>query len=224
MISPSDLVKVSWLVWRALVLAVRHEGFLIAAGVHLAMLTAFVLIWGDGVPVWRGETVLAQFVRLDTGLLVAILPWVAIRCSPDAGPNGLTHLAVATACRPSWIVGAGAAGTCGALLMLVSSGLPLFVLAQQISGQPASMVLRAFLPVTALAVVVAAIAGTASMFLSGRLSSWIAATVATIVVVSTTSTTVSGVTAMIAVAALVSIVMTASADRRLRYLTETEQV
>lgn len=213
-----------WLIWRALVLAVRHEGFLIATAVHLAALTAFVLIWGDGVPVWRGEPVLTQFVRFDTALLAAILPWVAIRCSPDAGPNGLTHLAVATACRPSSIVAARAAGTSGALLMLVSSGLPLFVLAQQISGLPASMVLRALLPMAALAVVVAAFAGAASVFLSGRLSSWIASTVATIVVVNTTSTTIPGVTAMVAVAALASIVMTTSADRRLRYLTETEQV
>lgn len=211
-----------WLAWRNLVLIVRHQGFLIATALHLAALALFVLIWGDGVPVWRDDPVLVQFLRLDLGLLAVILPWVAIRCSPDESHDALVELATATASRPSRIIAARTAGICAALLTLVLSALPMFVLAQQISALPVVMVVRALVPVAALAILVAVIAVAANVFLAGRLSSWLVATLATIVTVSATATTARGVTSMLAVAAVVAVVMTVSADRRLRYLSEAE--
>jgi hypothetical protein len=215
---------VTWLAWRALVLIVRHEGFLIATALHLTVLSVFVLVWGDGVPVWRDDPVLAQLLRVDMVLLAMILPWVAIRCSPDEGPNGLAQLAATTACRPSRMVVAKAAGTGAALLILALSALPMFVLSQQISALPAAMVLRALLPVVALAGVVAALAVVANVFLESRFSSWIVVMVATVVTVSLVPTTVKGAAEMLAVGALATIIMTTAADRRLRYLSESDQV
>jgi hypothetical protein len=214
---------VTWLAWRALVLIVRHEGFLIATALHLTVLAAFVLVWGGGVPVWRDDPVLTQFLRVDMVLLAMILPWVAIRCSPDEGPNSLAQLAATTACRPSRIVVAKAAGTAAALMIIALSALPMFVLTQQISALPASMVWQALLPVVALAGMVAALAVVANVCLESRFSSWIVVTVATVVTVSLVPTTVK-VAEMLAVVALATIIMTTAADRRLRYLSESEQV
>ena len=212
-----------WLAWRNLVLIVRHDGFLIATALHLVALTSFVLIWGDGVPVWRDDSVLVQFSRLDLALLAVILPWVAIRCSPDAGHDSLVQLSAVTACRPARIIAARTAGVGCALVTMVLSALPMFVMAQQISALPASMVWRALLPSVTLAVLVAVIATAANVFLRGRLSSWLAATVATVVIVSATSSAARG-SGILAIAAVVAVLLVLSADRRLRYLSEFEHV
>ena len=211
-----------WLVWRNLVLIVRHQGFLIATVLHVSALAAFVVIWGDGVPIWREDSVLLQFVRLDLALLAVILPWVAIRCSPDESHDSLAQLAVTTASRPSRIVAARATGICCALLLLIATALPMLVLAQQISALPSSIVLRALFPVAALAVLVAVIATVVNVFLGGRLSSWLAATGATVVTVSIVSTTARGVMGMLTVAAVIAVLVAMSADRRLRYLSEAQ--
>src|SRR5262249_46289109 len=155
-------------------------------------------------------------------LLAIVLPWVATRCSPDEGPNGLTQLAVLTACRPSRIVVATAAGTGSALLILALCALPMFVLVQQMSALPAAMMLRAVLPVVALAGMVAALAVVANVYLERRFSSWIVVTVATVVTVTLVPATVAGVVEMLGVGALATIIMTTAADRRLRYLSESE--
>lgn len=211
-----------WLIWRNLVLIVRHEGFLIATTLHVAALASFVLIWGDGVPIWRGDSALVQVVRLDLALLAVILPWVAIRCSPDDSRDSLAQLAAATASRPSRIIAARTAGIGAALLILVVSALPMLVLAQQISALPASMVWRALAPVAALAILVAVVAGAVNMFLAGRLSSWLVATAATIIAVSAASTTARGAASMLVLATLVAGVLAISAERRLRYVSEAE--
>jgi hypothetical protein len=213
-----------WLVWRNIVLIVRHDGFLIATAVHLVALTSFVLIWGDGVPIWRDDPVLVQFSRLDLVLLAVILPWVAIRCSPDAGHDSLVQLSAATACSPARIIVARTAGVGCALVTLVLSALPMFVMAQQISALPASMVWRALVPALTLAVLVAVIATAANVFLRGRLSSWLVATAATVVIVSATPTAARGVSGILAIAAVVAVLLVMSADRRLRYLSEFEHV
>ena len=213
-----------WLIWRNLVLIVRHEGFLIATTVHLVVLTSFVLIWGDGLPVWRDDPVLVQLLRLDLALLAVILPWVAIRCSPDEGHDGLVQLSAVTARRPSRIIAARTAGVGCALVTLVLSATPMFVFAQQVSALPASMVLRALLPAVALAVLVAVIATAVSVFLGGRLSSWLAATVTTVLTVSAASSATQSVAGMLGVAGVVAVVLAMSADRRLRYLSEYEPV
>jgi hypothetical protein len=213
-----------WLAWRALMSIVRHEGFLIATALHLAVLATFVLVWGEGIPVWRDDPVLTQFLRIDMAMLAVILPWVAIRCGPDQGRSALTRVAARTACSPSRLVAAEAAGIGGALLLLALSALPIFVLTQQISAVPASMVLRALLPVVALAIVVAAMAVAASVYLESRFSSWIVVTAATLVSVGLVSTTAQGVASMLVVGGLAAIIMMTSAERRLRYLGESEQV
>jgi hypothetical protein len=209
-----------WLVWRHLVLILRHQGFVIATTLHLAAVAYFVVIWGDGVPVWRDDPVLVQLSRLEVGLLAVILPWVAIRCSPDESHNALVQLATATARRPLPVVVARTVGTACALLTLTSSALPMFVFAQQLSALPVWMVIPSLVPVAALAVLVAVLAAAASVFLGSRLLSWLVTTMAT---VSAASISMRGATGMLAVAAVIVLFVLMSADRRLRYLSEAGQ-
>jgi len=211
-----------WLMWRDLAVVVRHGGFLAATAAHLAVLTAFVLIWGDGVPVLREYTVLEQLTRLDLALLSVMLPWVALRCSLDEGRNGFVRLAAATARKPSSVIVARTGGLGGALVTVALSALPLFVLGQQISAVSVSSLASAMAPLIAISVLAAVIATGAKVLVRGRLSSWLAATAATVIAAGA-SPIEGGVLRNLVLAIAVAGVLAMYVDRRLRYLSESPE-
>ena len=69
-----------WLIWRELIIIGRTPSFWVAAAVYVSVLTLFVLIWGDGVPIVGAGPVWDQFSAVQLSVLLALLPWTATRC------------------------------------------------------------------------------------------------------------------------------------------------
>jgi hypothetical protein len=203
--------------WRELSSILREPRFLAVMAARLAVLGAFVLVWGDGIPVLRGYTVLEQMMMIDVALLSAALPWIAVRCSPDSCPNDLVVVSVAASSPPWQVLAARIAGGGAALLACVLSALPLVVLAQQISAAPVSATIGALAPSLATPILAATTASLAMLLVRDRLLVWLVATALTVLGAGANVLPQSGlrllVTAVVALGLLVLL-----AERRLKYL------
>lgn len=107
-----------------------------AAGVHVAVLAAFVAAWGDGtgVPVWSSWSFYTQLRALELAILVVLLPWTSARVLPAADAGARVALSGLTGAPPSWLLLTRAAGGFCAVAMVSLAPLPVAVLAQRLSG------------------------------------------------------------------------------------------
>jgi len=159
----------------------RDVPVLVAALLNAAVLTGFVLLWGDGagVPNLAGQDFHEQGQLVELGLLTLILPWAAVRCmAPERGAD-LVLLSAMTALRPSVVMTARLVGLTGGLLMIVAAGVPATLVMLRMAALDAShlpQTLTAPLVVTACAAAWGAWAGHR---VPGRVAAWCAAGVLT---------------------------------------------
>lgn len=165
------------LAWRDATIIVRTPGYWAAVGTYALLLGLFVLIWGGGLPVLAGSA-LDQIAVIQLGALVALLPWTAIRCS-DTSTDEVRLLATVTASPPSLIVGVRCVVTALSLCALVCMGLPVMVMAQQISAAPAGRIAAAVAPALGMCALVAILAVSSALMVPSRLGGWVLATAAT---------------------------------------------
>ena len=85
------------LAWRQVVAAVRLPAVWIATAVQVAVLTLYIVVWGDGIPLVGARPPFEQFATAQTVLLLLVLPWVAARCLATAHRDTVSKLAVLTA-------------------------------------------------------------------------------------------------------------------------------
>ncbi len=140
--------------------ALGQPALLASAAVHAAVLSWFVLTWGDGVgvPNLLPLSFQGQLARVDTVLLLALLPWTAIRCLPPERGNDLVLLTLVAGVPPSRLMVFRAAALFIAGLLLVLSGLPTIRLASAMDALgPGAVARGAALPV-ALAAAAAGLA------------------------------------------------------------------
>jgi hypothetical protein len=128
----------------ALVLA-RRPASSAALAVHAGLLLAFLWLWegGRGVTLFGARTAFDRLRLVECALLGAILPWLAARALADERRNELVRLAVLAGRRPPGVAAAKLAATFLALALVVLSGLPPLLLAQQMSALPLGRVLAA---------------------------------------------------------------------------------
>ena len=207
-------------------IGMRTRAFAVALGAHAALLGAFVVLWSGGVPLLPGTNLYEQLRLIDGLFLLAVLPWVASRCGGDERGNQLVMLSALAATPPSCILLARFAGRAIVGLVVALAGLPLMVVAQQISAVPAPRVLFDTVPLVALAV----LASAASLFWSVQSRSvilaWTAATASTVFVVFITTSALPGnaaLGALVVLAALAAGSSAARANTSLRYLSEQER-
>jgi hypothetical protein len=167
-----------WLIWRETVVALRTKALWAAIGGHAAVLSAFVIVWGDGVPVFADRSVFEQFGAVEGFVLTLLLPWVAARCL-GGDSRDLAKLALMTAARPSRVIVARCIAGAVVLGAVVASAWPLAAVALQISARPLGQLLR-ILPGLAIVCSFVAVVTTACMLTSGsRLAGWLLATLVT---------------------------------------------
>jgi hypothetical protein len=205
------------LVRREAIAIARTSGFWTATVFHATVLTAFVAVWGNGLPIHGGGTVFEQLLALEAVLLSIVLSWAAIRCSVPEPRDRLVAVAVATGSTPSGIVLAKCLTLALALAAIVASGLPLLMTARQVPGLTLAEATAAVWPLAALAPFAAALAVSAALALDSRLLGWLAAAAAC--VVATAIVPLSSVTAPIYLGAAVGLTWLAArhADAHLRY-------
>ena len=107
-----------------------------AAGLHVAVLAAFVAAWGDGVgvPLWPSWSFYTQLRVVEVCLLAVLLPWTAARGLPTGEALSRVRLSGLTGAPPSWLLLARAAGTLSATALVSLAPVPVAVLAQRMSG------------------------------------------------------------------------------------------
>jgi hypothetical protein len=203
-----------WLIWRELLVVTRTAGFWQATAVYLLVLAAYVVTWGDGIPVVNAASPLQQFITVQGMLLLVVLPWTAARCG-TTHRSDVTLIASLAAIKPSQVVLARCAALAGALFMLAASALPLMVVMQQLTASAFADVVSTFPALGALSVFTATLISAALLVFADPLRAWMAATAVTLAVGQAIAL---NVPAWLAAGLLLGIVSTVTADRRLTYL------
>jgi hypothetical protein len=191
---------------RAATAIIRKPAFWVAAAGHVAVLAAFLLVWGDGMPSLSG-TVLHQMMTVQAITLAVLLPWAAVRCRSLSRP-AIVRLAKLKAQPPSRLVMARAGGIAAALTGLALAGLPMLLLALQVSAAPFSAMMIPAAPVVAMIPFVAVLATWCELLIACRITGWVVTaglTVAVAVAPEPAGTMIFGIGAAIGLAALGSL-------------------
>ena len=203
-----------WLIWRELLVVTRTASFWVATAVYLLVLTAYVLTWGDGIPVVNAASPLQQFITVQSMLLLAVLPWTAARCG-TVRKSDVTLIASLAAVKPSRVALARCVALVAALSMLAASALPLMVVMQQLTASTVAAVAYAIPGFVVVAIFAATTTSAALLVFADPLRAWIAAAA---VALTAGQAIAQNVPAWLAVSLLAGIVVTVTADRRLTYL------
>jgi hypothetical protein len=163
----------------ALMLA-RRPASSAALAVHAGLLVAFLWLWegGRGVTLFGARTAFDRLRLVECALLGALLPWLAARALADERRNDLVRLALLAGRRPPGVVAAKLAATFLALALVVLSGLPLLLLAQQMSALPLGRVLAAEALLLGFAALVPSLAFASMGACREAIFGWVGATVA----------------------------------------------
>jgi hypothetical protein len=159
--------------WRELGSMGRSRAFVVSVGVHAAVLTAFLLLWGGGMPVLPGANVYEQLLVVQRALLAVLLPWIAVRCASAARGNELVVLAAATATPPSRVLLGQSAGRFAALAAVVIVGLPLAIVAQQASAIPLGHVASDLVALLGLCAAVSLMTSWSMLACRSRVAAWV---------------------------------------------------
>ena len=159
------------LIWRDLTVITRTPAFWVSAALYVAVLTAFVVVWGDGVPVVGAQSNWEQFTMAQRVLLAVLLPWTAARCSASSRRE-LVWLGAISGQRPWVLLLAKYAALAAALLALALSALPMIVLMQQIGAASTTTAALDMAPVAALALFVAGVTTAMTVVLEAPIRVW----------------------------------------------------
>ena len=208
------------LVWRALLGAARTPALWIAMGVQIAFLSLYLLVWGDGLPLVGARPVLEQFATTQWIFLGLALPWTASRSGAAWRRDEIAQLAALGAVLPSSAVAASVAALTVLLLAMAAAGLPLALLAQQISAVPAMDLWRTQLPLYALSLVAAPVTAACMLVVANRVMAWTAASAITFIMMIAVPQGLAGAAVLAALAVAAVALLVNGADRRFWYLSE----
>jgi hypothetical protein len=207
--------------WRELGAVGRSRALAVSVAVHVSVLSAFLLLWGGGMPVLPGANVYEQLLLVQRALLAVLLPWTAVRCAAAARGNQLVMLAAATATPPSRVLLGQCAGRCAALAAVVIVGLPPAIVAQQASALPIARIASDALPLLGLCAAASLVASWSMIACRSRVAAWVGAS--GFVVLITVAASGAGPAAWWMCAALLGVgvaVLAAAADSRFQYLSD----
>jgi hypothetical protein len=210
---------------RELAIMTRRTPFIAVMAVHAALLAAFLLIWGDGVPLLAGS-VYEQTRLADWILLAALLPWTAVRVAADERGDDIVRLSSVTGLAPAHLVAGKLAAAFAALWLIVLSAAPVMIRAQAMSAAPLARVLHDEAAFAVFAAMVGVVAAAWLVACRDRLARWLAAaaTTAALLVIAhvTVRTSLSAAALFAVITAAVGVALVRRADASWRYLVDRE--
>jgi hypothetical protein len=204
---------------RELTAVARSAALPASIAVHVSVATAFLLLWGGGMPVLAGANVYEQLLLIQRALLAVLLPWTAIRCGAATRGDDLVMLAAVTATSPSRVLLAQWAGRFAALAAVVVVGLPPAIVAQQASALPLMRIASDVLPLLGLCAMASLVVSWSMLAFRSRVTAWVWASA----VVGVISWSAAGPMAWWTIVALTGIGAAALifvAESRFRYLSD----
>jgi hypothetical protein len=132
----------SGLVRRELIAIARHRALWMMAATQAALLSAFLLAWGEGglVPFLPGSNLYEQLRTIQLAFLAMAAPWAVCRVSADAPRDEWPWMALVSCAPPARLLVARLAALAAYFTAVLATALPPAVLAQQMAGLPASRV------------------------------------------------------------------------------------
>jgi len=124
--------------WRDLVVMSRSKPLVVALAAHVTLLGTFLLAWSGSakVPQVPGDNLYEQQLGLQGGLIAVILPWIVCRFLAAERRETWSALSFVTDLSPSRLFDVRLLAPATFGVILVFSGLPLALIAQQISATP----------------------------------------------------------------------------------------
>lgn len=208
------------LIWRELVAITRTPAYWVSAAVYVVALAAFVVVWGDGIPVVGARSSWEQFAAAQRVFLAVLLPWIAVRCGWSSR-HELALVGFVTAQSPAQSLLAKSIALTASLLGITLSALPVIALMQHIAAvEPLAIVSNA-IPPAVIAAGVAVVTTAIGVMLDEPLRVWGLTTVLTLAVTVGRSSTIAGLFLFVGVGTAAALYLVATRSR-LIYLPETE--
>jgi len=210
---------------RELIVSARRAAAPITVCVVSALLISFVLVWWPGVPVLAAPASLYEQTRILHWVALAVaLPWTAVRSAPHDRADNFVLMSALTGVAPTSVVAGKILSTLVVLVLIILTGLPPLIIAQQAAAVSASTVVFDLLPCAGLALLVAASSTASILVLRDSIFSWLATTTVTgvvlIVAVSWTPDTMAVGTVCGLVGGIASAAICAWSNGSLRYLSD----
>jgi hypothetical protein len=207
---------------RDLIVAARRAAAALTVCSVAALLIAFVLIWSPGVPVLAPLNLYEQTRLLHWWVLAAALPWTAVRSAPHDRGDDFVLMAAFIGVPPASAVAGKILAMFVLLVLVILTGLPALLIAQQAAAVSLGTVARDLFPLAGLALLVAAASTASILMLRDSLPAWLATTTITAVVLFAAVVWTSGTAAVGALCALAGAIGSASvctwSNGSLRYL------
>lgn len=170
------------LIWREIVAITRAPAYWVCAALYAAALTAFVVVWGDGIPVVGARSGWEQFTMFQRVLLAVLLPWAAARCGTSSRRE-LTLIGFLTTRSPVLVLLAQCAALAFSLFALALSALPIVALMRQIATPSLAAVTLDMVPAAVLSLLVAAMTVTAAAIIDAPIRVWSVVGILTVIAV-----------------------------------------
>jgi len=208
---------------RELIVSARRAAAPITVCVVSALLISFVLVWWPGVPVLAAPASLYEQTRILHWVVLAVaLPWTAVRAAPHDRGDNFVLMSALTGVAPTSVVAGKILSTFVVLVLIILTGLPPLIIAQQAAAVSAGTVVFDLLPCAGLALLVAASSTASILVLRDSIFGWLATTTVTgvvlIVAVSWTPDTMAVGTVCGLVGGIASAAICAWSNGSLRYL------
>jgi hypothetical protein len=181
-----------------------------------------VLVWWPGVSVLAPVNLYEQTRLLQWAVLAVALPWAAVRSAPPDHGDDFVLMTAFVGVPPASAVAGKILATFVVLVVVILTGLPAILIAQQAAAVSLATVARDLVPLAGLALLVAASSTASILIVRDSLRGWLATTSITAVVLLAAAASASGTAAIGALCALVGAIGSASvcswSNGSLRYL------
>jgi hypothetical protein len=207
---------------REFAIATRRAPFTASLTAHLAVVSAFLLIWPVGLPVMHGS-VYEQTRWIEAGVLVCLWPWASVRLASGSDANTRVRVVMLSGAAPPALAVGSMAAMAAVLTLITVTGLPLLLRAQQMSAAPLGRVTGDEMALVAFAWAAAAIGGAAAV-IDDRVLRWLAtAAMMMLMAVATGAvvhTSLAAGVIFVSVAAIVTLLVAQRAPASGRYLVD----
>jgi hypothetical protein len=161
----------------------RRAAWPIALAGHAVAMSLFVALWGPtgGIPLWEAS-LLQQLVVADRIICAVVLTWLVtfILADDEGGGRSLMHWSLLTGKPAVSIFRARVVAAAAITLVFVSTALPVFVAAADISAAPARELTWQIASVAGFACLCAGITAVATAAIGDRVAIWIIAMLLTL--------------------------------------------
>lgn len=191
--------------WRDLLVISRRRSMIAAVSVHVVLLASFLLAWSDVVlvPLLPGNNLYEQLRAIQSALVALMLPWIVCRFVSAESGISWTMLSLVTGLSASRLFDVRFLALATFAAILVGSGFPLMLLAQQMSSVAVPIVLSDACALVLFAVAATILTLSIALTVRGPIAGWLTASLASVTLRAFVQDGPLGASALIAAATIV---------------------